>query len=436
MDSPLLLDRALTIVDHVIIFGQQWMLITIRSSTSITSALVLLFSTTKSIKYNPFVIGQRKINELYYRHHCMYFSRMTLASLSTRVSSCKSSTSTITNAPPESNTQSEAAHVSSVYWFRNALRLHDNPSFLEACRKSKTLLPLVIIDPELPFAQTSGIKPGRIRMKFILQSLQNLQSQLQGFNSSLIIVRGPPEYVLPKLIQEMGGVTHLYYEKDSAAPIRKQDQKTLQLLPKHLTIQSFDTHTLFEMEKYVSRCPGQLAPSTFGGFTKLFHQMGPDPSPVETISYVPPLPQQLTSTVLLQSSSVLERYQGEDTTNKNNDTNDFPIPTLKELGYHDDQVDTEEGTFQNEIFPGGETEALQRLNLIVTNKKLWVAKFEKPKTSPNSLQPDTTGLSPYIKHGCLSARTVYHEIRRIYDLYPNQHSKPPVSLPYGGESYR
>jgi hypothetical protein len=122
---------------------------------SITSILVLLFytSTSNSIKYNPFIIGQRKSYEWYYRHHCIYFSRMTLAhnSLSTRVSSCRSSTSTITNAPPQSNTQREAAHVSSVYWFRNALRLHDNPSFLEACRKSKTLLPLVIIDPELPF---------------------------------------------------------------------------------------------------------------------------------------------------------------------------------------------------------------------------------------------------------------------------------------------
>jgi cryptochrome len=99
---------------------------------------------------------------------------------------------------------------------------------------------------------------------------------------------------------------------------------------------------------------------------------------------------------------------------------------LTELGYADEQNSSNPG--ENEIFPGGETEALQRLNLTVTNRKQWVAKFEKPKTSPNALQPDTTGLSPYIKHGCLSARTVYHELQTIYDLYPNQHSKPPVSL--------
>lgn len=319
-----------------------------------------------------------------------------------------------------SNACEESAGYSSVYWFRNALRLHDNPSLLEACLKSKALVPLVIIDPKMPFAQTPNVKPGKIRTKFILQSLQNLNQKLQDIDRRLLVLKGEPDQVLPALFDILKGeqITHLFYEKDSAAPLRRQDQNTLQRLPKHLTVKSFDTHTLFEMEKYLARCPGHVAPSTFGGFTKIFHQLGTIPTPVETITYLPPLPQHL-SAILIQSS--IERYQGEAA-----ESDAFPIPTLTELGYSDEQNSSYPG--ENEIFLGGETEALQRLHLIVTNRKQWVAKFEKPKTSPNALQPDTTGLSPYIKHGCLSARKVYHELQRIYDLYPDQHSKPPVSL--------
>lgn len=78
------------------------------------------------------------------------------------------------------------------------------------------------------------------------------------------------------------------------------------------------------------------------------------------------------------------------------------------------------------LFPGGETEALRRMNKELSNER-WVATFEKPNTSPNSLEPSTTVLSPYIKFGCLSPKVFYHKLKAIYRKYPN-HSKPPVSL--------
>ena len=46
--------------------------------------------------------------------------------------------------------------------------------------------------------------------------------------------------------------------------------------------------------------------------------------------------------------------------------------------------------------------------------KKWICSFEKPKTSPNSLEPSTTVLSPYLKFGCISARTMYHRIKDVY----------------------
>ena len=41
------------------------------------------------------------------------------------------------------------------------------------------------------------------------------------------------------------------------------------------------------------------------------------------------------------------------------------------------------------VFPGGETEALARMERHCTRTS-WVAKFEKPLTSPNALEPSIT----------------------------------------------
>ena len=52
--------------------------------------------------------------------------------------------------------------------------------------------------------------------------------------------------------------------------------------------------------------------------------------------------------------------------------------------------------------------------------------FEKPKTSPNSLEPSTTVLSPHLRHGTLSPRTLYWRLDDI--TRGTKHTQPPVSL--------
>ena len=60
-------------------------------------------------------------------------------------------------------------------------------------------------------------------------------------------------------------------------------------------------------------------------------------------------------------------------------------------------------------------------------RKRWVLSFEKPRTSPNTLEPSTTVLSPYLKFGCLSSRLLLSRLRSIY-AEAGRHTKPPVSL--------
>ena len=78
-------------------------------------------------------------------------------------------------------------------------------------------------------------------------------------------------------------------------------------------------------------------------------------------------------------------------------------------------------------FPGGETEGLRRLNDKVSNDNgSWVRSFEKPQTPPNSLEPSTTVLSPYLRFGCISCRQMYYNLLEINSK--GKHSQPPVSL--------
>ena len=96
------------------------------------------------------------------------------------------------------------------------------------------------------------------------------------------------------------------------------------------------------------------------------------------------------------------------------------VPSLHELG-------VDEKSLGQCLHPGGETAALERMDIkVCMTRAKWVRNFEKPKTSPNSLEPSTTVLSPHLKFGTLSCRELYWRLDSIYR--GQSHTQPPVSL--------
>lgn len=91
---------------------------------------------------------------------------------------------------------------------------------------------------------------------------------------------------------------------------------------------------------------------------------------------------------------------------KASDEDHFTVPTLSSLGMSPKTC----GASDKSVVPGGETEALKRLEKLCKDKK-YLATFAKPKTSPSTdtLEPSTTLLSPYLKFGCLSVRKLWHD---------------------------
>lgn len=275
-----------------------------------------------------------------------------------------------------------------IHWFRKGLRLHDNPALQAACKVADDVKPVFILDPW--FANNANV--GVNRWRFLLQTLQNLDENLKKINSRLYIIKGKPADVFPKLFKNWG-VSHLTFEEDIEPYALTRDSEIKKLADEHnVKVTSCVSHTLFDPQRIISKNGGK-APLTYQRLQTVLSSLGSPPKPVDS-----------PSECKTKTESDHDKKYG--------------VPSLEDLG----KSEKECGPL---LFPGGETEALRRLECMM-GKKNWVCTFEKPKTAPNSLEPSTTVLSPYLKFGCLSPRMFYYKLQEVYNKA--KHTSPPVSL--------
>jgi len=97
-----------------------------------------------------------------------------------------------------------------LYWFRNDLRLHDNPSLHAALDLSKsfpssTFLPLYIFDDRFLTQRSRNskhAKSGAIRANFLRESVRDLRSSLTKLGHPLHILHDRPESAIRDLAGE------------------------------------------------------------------------------------------------------------------------------------------------------------------------------------------------------------------------------------------
>ncbi|KAG2459873.1 CRY1 protein, partial [Polypterus senegalus] len=286
--------------------------------------------------------------------------------------------------------------VNTVHWFRKGLRLHDNPSLWESLKGADSVRCVYILDPW--FAGSSNV--GISRWRFLLQCLEDLDANLRKLNSRLFVIRGQPADVFPRLFKEWN-ISRLSFEYDSE-PFGKERDAAIKKLASEAGVEVIVriSHTLYDLDKIIELNGGQ-PPLTYKRFQTLISRMEPLETPVESI----------TADVM-----------GKCTTPVSDDHDEkFGVPSLEELGF-----DTE--GLPSAVWPGGETEALTRLERHL-ERKAWVANFERPRMNANSLLASPTGLSPYLRFGCLSCRLFYFKLTDLYKKV-KKNSSPPLSL-YG-----
>lgn len=286
-----------------------------------------------------------------------------------------------------------------IHWFRKGLRTHDNPALTQAIKHAKEnkhfLRPIFILDPLI----VQWLRVGPNRWRFLQQSLFNLNERLAEINTRLYVVRGKPEEVFKRIFTEWN-VKFLTFELD-IEPYSKQRDKIVEELAKQsrVGVKQCISHTLYDTEVVIRKNNGK-PPLTYQKFLAVADSLGKIKEPL-------PVPENVPDFCTPPPDS-LER----------DNKNCYEPPTLFEL-----RVDVEK--LGENLYPGGESEALNRLCKVLQNKT-WICKFEKPNTAPNSIKPSTTVLSPYLKFGCLSARYFYHKLKEVIGNSP--HTKPPVSL--------
>ncbi|KAK7891682.1 hypothetical protein WMY93_023645 [Mugilogobius chulae] len=274
--------------------------------------------------------------------------------------------------------------VNTIHWFRKGLRLHDNAALRDSIRGSDSLRCIYILDPWFAGSSNVGIN----RWRFLLQCLEDLDASLRKLNSRLFVIRGQPTDVFPRLFKEWQ-INRLSYEHDSE-PFGKERDAAIQKLASEAGVSS-----------WIIELNGGQPPLTYKRFQALINHMEAVELPAETI----------TAEVIKTCVTPIS----DDHDDK------YGVPSLEELGFETEGLTTA-------VWPGGETEALMRLERHL-ERKAWVANFERPRMNANSLLASPTGLSPYLRFGCLSCRLFYFKLTDLYKKV-KKNSTPPLSL-YG-----
>ncbi|XP_070580073.1 cryptochrome-1-like [Ptychodera flava] len=283
-----------------------------------------------------------------------------------------------------------------VHWFRKGLRLHDNPALRDGL-----LTPgitkwrcVYFLDPWFAGQSNRGIN----KWRFLLQSLEDLDSSLRKLNSRLFVIRGQPADVLPRLFKDWE-VSHLSFEEDCEPYGRERDMAIRTLAKEaHVSVVVRRSHTLYNPQDIIKANDGQFM-LTYQRFQNVLQGQPLPEHPVDPISF--DLIENICSGI---GSNHDDRYG---------------VPTLEELGFDTDDIPPV-------TWVGGETEAKMRLERHL-ERKAWVANFEKPKMTPQSLVNTNTGLSPYLRFGCLSPRVFYWKLTELYRKVKKKQN-PPMSL--------
>ena len=92
-----------------------------------------------------------------------------------------------------------------IFWFRNDLRVGDNPALVEACASAGRLLPVYCHDPSADAPTRWGfVRRGPHRRAFLEAALGDLDAALRARGSALLQLNGAPRAVLPALAEAVG----------------------------------------------------------------------------------------------------------------------------------------------------------------------------------------------------------------------------------------
>lgn len=264
-----------------------------------------------------------------------------------------------------------------LLWFKQDLRLDDHPA-LQASLTAECLLPVYVLDPvQLQLNPFGMRRMGVQRMRFLLESLMALDSELRQRGSRLLVHIGTPEQVIPQLVAQLKLDRVLTLEE--IAPDEQAQVARVGNSLGHVVLQQAPANHLLRSEDLPFSL-NQL-PRVFSRFRTLIEKRVQVFQPRQAPDHLPHLPE--GALALLQ-----------------------PLPTLSQLGLGE-PLSVPASAFP---FSGGEPAALARLR-----DYLWQSQgVREYKDTRNGMigSEYSSKFSPWLANGSLSARRVIAELRR------------------------
>lgn len=125
-----------------------------------------------------------------------------------------------------------------LFVFRRDLRLHDNTGLLYALEHSQLVIPCFIIDPrqvgkENPYRSANSLE-------FMMQSLEDLNNELQKHGSKLYLFEGNPADIIKKLIKEIK--VELVVVNQDYTPFSIKRDKEIELVCEKYNVAFYGAH--------------------------------------------------------------------------------------------------------------------------------------------------------------------------------------------------
>ena len=256
-----------------------------------------------------------------------------------------------------------------IHIFRRDFRLDDNISLHLLSKEVKNIIPIFIFDPfQINITSENEHYRSNPAVKIMIESLDDLNSQLKKENSKLYYFYGTPDKILEKLIKDVKP-THVSYNADFSKYSLERDNLMDKVCKKHdiKLIKYMDDNCLNTMELYLNK---DNIYKVFGAFYK--HGI-----------------KQKVRDEVNKPKNFISSSKSIDFTFKK-DIHSFYKP-------HENLV------------TGGRTEALKILDNM--------AKFKHYETDRDQLLYNTTFLSTYLKFGCVSIVETHNHMKK-HNLTP------------------
>ena len=262
--------------------------------------------------------------------------------------------------------------INSLVWFRNNMRVEDNRSLTKAINNSENVIGFINIDPKNFLSTKYGFKKTeKYRVKFLLETISDLKSQLDKLNISLIITHKDFGQSINEIINQFE-VTSIYTQTEWTRDELKEES----FIPEEINlIKDFDQ---FLFSPNDVRSLYDNIPRGFSNFRKKCEKYL---SVNDTLS----IPKSLNS--------------------DNKISIDYSIPSLSDLGFKDFEVH-KDSVFR---FKGGETNAKNRIR----NYFFETRNVSTYKLTRNGLigEDYSSKFSPWLANGSLSVKYIFKSLK-------------------------